>query len=186
MLKEYDRQISGRLTPPQNARPRTVENKKTGEIKEVVKWNESGRIVGVSVEETVSQNGDNHDLYIIDLEITGTKGSGEHVGSRVQFKGRINPEAWDAGDKDDGQFKMSRGTLIRLTQFVRSSGFPVKGGLSSAQMAAYFPANGQSPLIGREVYFEISQETSDFSPSGWNEEIRNVFPLATIKPQAEV
>lgn len=186
MMKEYDRQISGRLTPPESARRRTIENKKTGATEEHVRWNESAIITKVEVTETISSAGDNHDLYTVEFNITGTKGSGEHVGDTTRYQGRINPEAWAAGDKNSGQYKMSSGTLVRLTQLVRSAGFPVKGGLSSAQMAGYFPVDGASPLIGREVNIEIHQQESEMAPSGWNEEVSNIFPLVAIKPAAEV
>lgn len=186
MMREFDRQISGRLTPPEKARHRIVENKKTGTVEEHYRWNESARITGVEVTEVVSSAGDDHDLYTVGFEITATKGSGEHVGDSTRYQGRINPDAYAAGNKDDGQFKMSSGTLVRLTQLVRSSGFPIKGGLSSAQMAGYFPIDGASPLIGREVNIEIHQQESEMAPSGWNEEVSNIFPLTAMKPAAEV
>lgn len=186
MMREFDRAINGRLTPPENARTRTLENRKTGAMEEHKRWNESGRVTSVTVEETVSNAGDNHDVYTVEFEITGTKGSGTLVGSSARLQCRVNPAALEAGDKENGQYKMSRGSLIRLTQLVRACGFPVKGGLSSAQMAAYFPEHDQSPLINREVYFEIHQNESEQAPSGWNEEVSNIFPLKTHAPQAEV
>lgn len=186
MLAEYDRAINGRLTPPETARKKTQKNYKTDMPEEHVRWNESARITDVQVTETISGAGDNHDLYAVKFEITGTKGSGTLVGQQLTFLGRINSVAFEAGDKDNGQFKMSRGTLIRLAQLVRAAGFQVKGGLSSAQMAAFYPVNGASPLVGKEVYIEIHQKESDAAPTGWDEEVSNIFPLAVNAASAEV
>ena len=186
MMNEMNRQINGRLEPPDTARRRKMENRKTNVIEEHVRWNESAKVTSVEVATTVSAAGDEHDVYSVEFTITGTKGTGQFVGEKVYLKARINPVALDAGNKDDGQFKMSRGTLIRLAQLVKSVGFDIKGGLSSAQMAAYFPVAGNSPLVGKEVYIEIHQNESEMSNTGWNEEVSNVFPLKGANAAASV
>jgi len=186
MLQEMDRQINGRLTAPASARKKTQTNYKTKQTEEHIRWNESAQVVSVECASTISGAGDEHDVYKVEFGITATRGSGMHVGTKVFLTARVNPKALDAGDKEDGQFKMSRGSLVRLLQLVRASGFPVKGGLSSAQMAAYYPANGQSPLVGKEVLIEIHQNESDKAPTGWNEEVSNIFPLVVGAASAEV
>lgn len=186
MMKEFEREITGRLAVPENARRKTAENKKTGEMEEHVRFNESGQIDSIEVTTGISAAGDTHDIYQIQFAVTGTKGSGINVGGKTWMKARINPEALAAGNKDNGQYKMSRGTLIRLTQLVRAAGFPIQGGLSSAQMAAYFPENGKSPLIGKEVWMEVHQTSSEKSPTGWNEEVSNIFPLQRAAATTEV
>lgn len=172
--------------PPDIARKSTFKDKDTGEILQQLRWNESGRILSVEVAETTSSSGAEHTLYTVEFVITPTKGSGTLVGSKTYWKARYNAAAWAAGNKEDGQYKMSRGTLIKLCQLVRAAGFPIQGGLSSAQIAAYFPAGGGSPLINRELNIQIQQKESFQAPSGWNEEVGNVFPLSIAAAVAEV
>lgn len=186
MMQEYDRQINGILTPPATARVKMLEDRNTGEMKEHRRWNESMRVSDVTVKETTSQSGNDHILFSVEFEITASRGSGTLVGSKTYFVGRFNPIAYKANNREDGQWKMSNGTLVRLTQLVRACGFPVKGGLSSAQIQAYFPESGQSPLINREINGSIHQTSSAQAASGWNEEVESFFPLAGMAPNAEV
>jgi len=186
MMQEMDRMITGRLTPPENARKRTLENRKTGAMEEHLRWNESLQVVAVEVSTTISNASDEHDVYSVKFNVTASKGTGLNIGGTTYLKARINSVALEAGNKDSGQYKMSISTLVRLAQLVRSAGFPIKGGLTSAQMAAYFPANGESPLIGKEIFAEIHQNESELASSGWNEEVANIFPLRVAKATTEV
>lgn len=186
LMDEFESRMDGKLPTPDTARKATLKNKKTGAMEQHERWNESAQIEDVTVETVVSQKGDEHDLYQVKFLVTATKGSGKCVGKNVTLSARINPVALKARNKDDGQFKMSEGTLVRLAQLVRACGVEVKGGLSSAQFAAFYPENGDSPLKGKEVVIEIHQHESEGSPTGWQKEVSNIYPLNKSAASMEV
>ena len=186
-LAQMESEMSGLLVVPQDAKSKVRKNKDTGAEEQHYYWRESAMIKEINVSEVVSNAGDEHDLYEILFTITGTSGASSNVGSNnAKIAARINPTVWSAGNKTDGQYKMSRGTIVLLASLVRATGIPVSGGLSSAQMASLFPENGGSPLLGEEILIDIHQHETDRAPSGWQCEVTRVFPLKRATADAEV
>lgn len=186
MLAEFEANSSFNLTAPDNARKQKVKNKVSGVEEQHERWNESAQIVDVTALASISNAGIAQDVYTVRFEVTATKGSGKNVGRKIRFQGRVNAAAWPNGNKEDGQYKMSNGTMSRIVQLVKAVGYDVKAGLTSAQMAAYFPEGGGSPLIGKQVYLECHKFESDRSAEGWETEANAFFPLKVVAPSAEV
>lgn len=185
-LQEFEDSATGKLRVPETAKTRKRTDKRTNTVIEFKRWRESAQVESVEVGTTDTQSGDTHDVYTISFVITGTKGSGKNVNRKAFLRARFNPDAYGAGDVNDGQYKMSKRTLQNLTQLIRSAGFAVQGGLSSAHFAAYFPETGDTPLVGKEVEIEIDQYEDENSPTGFRDDVNNIFPLRVVAASAEV
>jgi hypothetical protein len=134
-------------------------------------WVETVKIVGVSSDETESQKGDDHLVLTIDTEVEpGGTGGDLNVGKRVQYRGRINWDAYEKANKNDGQFKMSRGTVGVMGGLFREVGIHDHGDIEPETWDAAFPDDeGEtSPLIGYVLDAYIKQEPND-SGQKWPE-----------------
>lgn len=166
-VKEAEASQSSKLLVPPTAKL----NRKDPED---ARWRERIKIVEVSAEELESKAGDDHIQFTVRGEITEEGSSGSNVGRTVTSRMRINPAAYAAGDKKDGQYKMSRGTIARLTELFRAVGYYEDGDLEAAFFDQMFPAEDSgetSPLLDQEVEIEVHQSPSDEAPSGYNTEI---------------
>lgn len=175
MLKEFEDQLSPKLrTPSENVRTRTYKTKKDGDVTQQ-NWRESAVIESILVTSNDSEAWGTHTLYKIKFAVTGTKGSGINVGKKVTLQARYNPTG------EEWRIRNSKQALLLLSQIVRARGYDVAGGISSAQLRAYFPAEGESPMVNAEVEIEVANKTnSDFS------EVVNIFKLVTAAADAEV
>jgi len=181
MLKEFEDQLSPKLrTPTENVRVRQWTAKKTQEVVIQHSFRESAVIEKVVVARNDSEAWGTHDVFKVTFGITSTKGSGLNVGKKVTLAARLLPSDSFASALDWQKRSTAQGLLL-LTQVVRARGYEVAGGISSAQMKAYYPTEGDSPLVGAEVEIEVANKSnSDFS------EVSNVFKLQTTAPDAEV
>lgn len=144
--------------------PALIEPKTARSKGEAKFWVETVKITAVSSEESETQKGDDHHVLTIDCDIEpGGTGGDANVGRRVQFRGRINWDAYEKGNKNDGQYKMSRGTIGTMGALFREIGIHDHGDIELETWDAAFPDDeGEvSPLIGHVLDAYIKQEPND-------------------------
>ncbi len=103
------------------------------------RWPEVVTIQGATREVKVSQAGDTHMIYVIKVQVMpagATKNGGRMFWSRL----RVNYAAIAAGDKDNGQYKMSKGAVSKLRMLAMVAGIDMsKTNLTGEILTALFP-----------------------------------------------
>lgn len=182
MMQEFEQMSSTKLRIPENARKRTFTAKKgKPDQHEVLQrnWRESATVQSVVATPATDEHWGQHMLFQIKFQITATKGSGLNVNRNKTLSikqvrpGTFGPDDWRTGNA-------KRGGLL-LTQLIRAKGYEIAGAISSAQMAAFYPMSGESPLVNAEVEIEIaSKDDSDF------DDVVNIYRLQTATADVEV
>lgn len=133
------------------------------------RWTANVSVIEAVAEETTSRKGDDHLLCIVTTVITdGADDAGANLDRQVQYRGRLNYEAFNKGDKKNKQYKMHMMTLGSLSQLFRAAGLYDGGDIEEETFAAAFPEEGASQLVGQGLTAEIHQSR--------NEETGKVYP----------
>lgn len=176
MIQEFNDSLSPKLSAPDTARKRSFKTK-DGEQVQQTSWRESARIDSIVVAPNSTEAWGEHLLYKIKFVVTATKGSGKNVGKTTTAMLRTNNSP---GGPDWRPTQSKRNTAL-LFQIIRAKGYDLSQGVSSAQFAAYFPREGDSPLVNTECEIEVSNKSNnDFS------EVTNIYRLVTAEADAEV
>lgn len=154
---------SFRLEPADNARP----NKRNPRQ---MYWSETLNILSAKREEAVSKkSGRKHTVFILQVEPTPDSGT-KNVGTKFRLSHRICYDSVRAGDKENGEFIMSRNAIARLKQLLDAVGIECTnehGDLRGDVLMEVFTENGQdSPLVNQIIEAEIKQEAPD-TPDGF-------------------
>lgn len=125
------------------------------------RWTERIQVTEVTTEETTSQKGDDHLLCIVAGLIIDGETPSENNGRTVSFRGRLNYEAFNKGDRKDKQLKMHERTMGNLSQLLRATGLYDGGEISEELLDEAFPLEGASPMMGQTLDVEIHQGPND-------------------------
>ena len=153
-VAQSEKALSFELTVPPSAR----RNKKDPRD---ARWTETVQITEVTTEETTSKAGDDHLLCIVTGLIVAGENPSENEGRSVSFRGRLNYEAFNKGDRKDKQLKMHERTMGNLSQLLRAGGLYDGGDIEDTLLEEAFPEQGQSPLVNQKLEVEVHQSPND-------------------------
>ncbi len=135
------------------------------------RWTEIVTVQKAYREAKLTDAGDTHMIYAVQCQIMPageTKNGGR---SHTAFN-RVNYEAISAGDKEDGQYKMSRGTVGKLRAIaVGAAEIDISTtGLTGEILTALFPLKDvedhTSPLVNRVLKVSFTDNENKKYPPG--------------------
>lgn len=138
-------------------------------------WTEIVSITSAKKYVKTGKSGRPHTVFELGVEVT-PNGSGENIGARFKVFPRICFPAIEAGDKDNGEYIMSRNAIGHLKQLFDATGVEATnehGQLRGDVLEQVFTEQGtDSPIVGQTFSAEIMQEKPETPDGRYNIEIQ--------------
>ena len=169
LLADAEAQMEFKLVVPETAR-RGKRNPGTAF------WSEAGVVVSASQDAKDEKDGSRTQILSFETKISH-EGSGKNIGKPLTTYMRINHQALKKAAPQNW-VTMSNMALAKLKELFRSIGVEGDldgGGFSQTLLAEYFPRTtefpgGESPLVGRVIYFEVKQGKRKFDDGSEKEQ----------------
>ena len=132
-------------------------------------FTEAARITGAKKYVKPGKSGRAHTVFELGVEVLPEGGSGQNIGAKFKLFSRVCFPSIEVGDKENGEYIMSRNAIARLKQLFDACGVECVneyGSLLGDVLEQCFTEQGtDSPLVGTTLSIEIMQEKPE-TPDG--------------------